>query len=216
MSNFWDERLDIKWRYPDKPLEIFTPKLVELEERGGFILQQKLDGYRMVVMADQGQVRSCSRHRKALPVSQALLDKFLELDFPEPWMIDTEWIKLRTGHPETIAILDVFYMDGDWQGSKYLVERQEWYDMKKLPDGIVRPEEADEDFLEFFANQIDETVPTKEAWSEGVVAKKVLSTLIGARDKSEKNPMWMKCKWRAGQGGDTQVLTREDIIEHAA
>lgn len=207
----WKDQLDALWRFPDKMNEHGPEKLPIYERRGEFVAQQKLDGYRAVLMGDESQVVVMSRHRKPLPVSPAILERFLELELPEPWMLDAEWVKLRTGTPETVFILDSLYIDGDWVGNDPLDVRAAHFLRPEFPEGISVPKQTDKDFIDFMIEQITDGNP-KEAVSEGVVIKRVKAILIGDRKKSEKNPGWAKIKWRAGEGGDTQILTREQLL----
>lgn len=209
---FWNDHLDALWRFPDKMNEHGPEKLAVYEGRGGFVAQQKLDGYRAVIMGDDSQVVAMSRHRKPLAVSPEVLKRFLELELPEPWMLDAEWVKLRTGTPETVFLLDSFYLEGDWVGSAPLDVREGYFYCTEYPEGISVPNCAKDNFIDFMAEQITDGNP-KEAVSEGVVIKKVNATLIGDRKKSEKNPGWAKIKWRAGEGGDTPILAKEQLKE---
>lgn len=215
-SMFWVDNLDLKWRYPDKMPECTPEKLLSFEQKGGYVAQQKLDGYRLIVMGDESQVACVSRHRKPMPVSQDILNRFFELELPKPWMLDCEWVKLRTMTPETVYILDSLYIGGEWMGQKNLLERQKPYLRDDFGDGLPSqikvPDEVDRDFIEFMIDQITDGNP-KEAISEGIVLKKINAPLIGDRKTSVKNPAWAKCKWRAGEGGDTAVLTVEKLLE---
>jgi len=211
---FWEDNIDRLFRYQDKMPEIpptHAKKLLTLESRGGYRAQQKIDGYRLAIMMAEGQVTACSRHRKTLPVSQKLLNPLLDMDIPEPAMLDAEWVKLRGGEKESIYLLDGLYIGGEWQGNRNIDERRETYYNEPLPEHIHTPLEVDCDFIQFLMDQIDTTMPPEKTISEGIVIKKADAKLIGNRSKSDKNPKWAKIKWRAGQGGDTIVLTREDL-----
>ena len=209
---FWKDNLDKLWRFPDKMQECRVEKLLSFEKKGGYVAQQKLDGYRAVVFGDAGQVGCVSRHKMSMAVSQRILDRFHEImGGSEPWMLDCEWVKLRTGTPEQLYILDTLYVKGTWVGSQPLDERQSYFSRMQYPADICTPKEVSSNFLEFLAAQIEPN-RVKESLCEGVVIKKVKAPLIGSRTSSLENPSWAKCKWRAGEAGDTVILTAEQVL----
>lgn len=212
MSQFWtDDKVRTFWRYPDKMPEAKVERLPVFEQRGDYVCQQKLDGYRLVIMIDD-EVKSLSRHMKKLPVSQQLLNSILDIGLPPGTMLDAEWIKMRGGQTEQIAILDGLYIGGEWVGAKPLVERRNLWFGRALPSGIIVPHETTGDFKAFMAEQIDETTTPDKTLSEGVVVKRLSAKLIGDRSKSAENPLWAKIKWRQGEAGDTVVIKKSDLI----
>ncbi len=209
---FWTpEKQKELWRFPDKMPEAKPPKLQILEQRGGYVAQQKLDGWRLVVMLEEGRATAVSRHQKVLPVSQGLLDSLLAIGIPMPAMLDTEWAKMRGGKEECLYLLDGLYIGGEWMGGKNLFERRESYWTKPRPPQIYVPNEVQSGFVQFLSDQIEEGVPPAQTISEGVVVKKVEAKLIGSRTLSEENGLWAKVKWRHGQGGDTVIVTKEQL-----
>lgn len=214
MQYWTDDRIRTHWRYPDKMPEAKHERLDVFEERGDYVCQQKLDGYRLVVMIDE-EVKALSRHMKKLPVSQALLNSILEIGLPAGTMLDTEWIKMRGGDSEKIAILDGLYIGGEWVGTQALNDRRALWYGKALPAGIIVPAETTTGFRGFLASQIDEGVAPDKTLSEGVVVKRLTAKLVGDRSKSAENPLWAKIKWRQGEAGDTVVIRKSDLIKEA-
>lgn len=211
---FWTpEKVASMWRFPDKPVEALPAKLRVFDGRGGYVAQQKLDGYRLVVMLEEGRATCISRHQKVLPVNQAILDSMLAIDgLALPAMLDTEWMKLRGGLQEGVVILDSLYLGGEWMGNLDLYRRRESYYNKPLPPGISVPQEVTTGFVDFLAAQMaPEGVDPATTIAEGVVIKKIDAKLLGSRTKSDENPSWAKIKWRHGQGGDTVVVSREAL-----
>lgn len=208
---YWTpEQIAKSWRFPDKMPEALPSKLTTFEKRGGYVFQQKLDGYRLVVMLEEGKVISTSRHQKALPVNQGLLDSLLAIGLPYPAMLDAEWMKMRGGEAEGIYLLDGLYIGGEWQGEKDLYTRRSSYYDKPLPPGIHVPKETTKNFIDFFVEQMAK--PGQDpatTLAEGGVVKKIDARLLGSRTLSAENPNWAKIKWRHGQGGDTVVVSKE-------
>lgn len=196
------------WRYPDKPMEV-TPDYLESlgDEWFGNV---KLNGWRCVVIRDRGEFRAYTRHHTRLATAlrrdddfdPELLEVMRTLPFPDQSMIDGEWlgrrdVKVIPG--ESYWMFDILYLDGKWLGNEPLRSRfgMLWDIMVAAPEpphprriGIVPMILGDMTAL--WKAQADNPL------SEGIVAKRLDSTLIGDLSRSQKNPDWVKCVQEGG------------------
>ena len=195
------------WRAPDKPREAYIQMLAPLDH-GNYVIQSKLDGYACVISFDGKTITAKSRHNISLPVHQSILDEFKELNIPTPWMLNGEWMKLRAGLTEQFYLFDVMYIDDKWQGQKDYIDRWNWLvDNIKTSSLIQLVRTGYHDFVKFMEQCIDDPL------TEGVVIKHKKSKLIGSLKDSKINPQWIKVKHRAGVGGDTVLITKQQLAD---
>lgn len=206
---------------PNKPIEIFKDRLPNLEN---YIAQQKLDGWRTLITKDSthkivksyknGNVGWAAKEQyfflsrrdissggpTNIPINIDIVDFIDSLNLPDNTMLDAEWLARRTiGEcPEGIYIFDIMWYNNEWLGSKPFKTRfnllREILESKQN-SFVKMPEWTESNYEEFFQKQ------TKIPYTEGIVLKKLDSTIISDRVKCVKNPAWLKCKWRSGSDG---------------
>lgn len=210
-------------RYPDKPNELSAQHLQYLDDQHDSIAQQKLDGWRCLIVRDDsnkfvekwGGERSWYRGRflflsrraidkggpTSFPVSDQVVQAVSKLNLPDQSMLDGEWLNRRTKEDqigECLYLFDVLWFDDLWQGRSPLINRLELLDQitsRGLSQYLRVPDSARNGFVEFFETQ------KKLSWTEGVVIKELDSTIVGDRSGSVKNGSWIKVKWRSGHDG---------------
>jgi len=214
----------MKFLYANKPLEAPKSQLPQLDALPIYIAQQKADGFRCKVIRDKshesfknfpavrkdhvrnGEYLFLSRRGvkeggpTVLPVSDEIAGIIYGLNMPDMSMLDSEWMARRTiGElPESLFVFDVDWFADEWWGSRQCMQR--WNFLQEFTAGktnsIVRlPEFTLKNYSKFFEEQ------QKYPYCEGIVLKNVVSTIISDREKSPKNPGWLKVKWRAGSDG---------------
>lgn len=199
--------------YPDKPITQNPCFLQEWDDKGTYLCQQKVDGWRLIIIRDkQGKFHYLSRHNKGLAddILPELKAEIETLAIPNDSQIDGEWISRRACSmkdkyrlPEMIFLFDVLKWKGMWQLNKPLDERYAL--VKKLfvgkPVGkvLLPPEAEPGKFVEFFEAQRMIDI------SEGVVVKHLKSKIEGDRRECKTNKMMYKVKYRAGSSGETDM-----------
>lgn len=199
-------------RYPDKPGGKVAPSVLDSEHfpPGEWMAQLKYDGHRCVIFwnAEDASLDFVSRHGKPLPVHgdlrDGLRDALVELDRPD-LVIDSEWMGRRqSDRRERLWLLDLLECDDLATQKLYgataakRLEKLQAAVFPNLSDWVVETWTAG-GWRDLFEKS--RTLPG----CEGIVLKRVNSTLVGRRGESAKNFAWIKCKWREGEAGTTVV-----------
>lgn len=196
--------------YPDKPKERRPDDLGAWDESGNYICQQKVDGWRMMVILGPDGVEIISRHDKNFTgeIEDHLLEQAERLRevFPVRTQLDAEWISRRSCSkeydlPPQLFLLDIMRYGKKWQRTTTCEDR--WELLKEtfasidaeLPDIHLIPEADPGAFVDFYESQ------KKIPLSEGVVIKHRRSQMEGDRRGCKKNSQWFKVKYRGGADG---------------
>ena len=196
------------WVLADKPSEISVDELARIDkyESGEYIATTKVDGYRALVdFSDEITVSSRRDLAKGGPSKIPIkiidsVNQFKEENsIAEGTRLDAEWTSLRASSlgREKLFIFGIYFL-----GDKYLGKKPESYRFDlikefKYNDDIVLVDNVDDNYVDFyFKSKLDPIY-------EGIVLKYKNSILNGDREKCTDNPFWLKCKWRAGDAGDT-------------
>jgi ATP-dependent DNA ligase len=208
------------FRYPDKP-KITLPAQGLPAIGGGFFAQLKVDGWRDQIHWDGEQSTHTSRENRPLPVDPEVHAQFdaqlRQLGVKPDTLLDAEWCARRPAcRTERIVLFD-FLVDGGeplWTVGaldrfRRLVELAEHVpetcDRLIVPyDMPFDPEQEAGRWMPFFTSwQTSDSFWGRAA--EGIVLKGIHSLYIGRTDKCAENPGWIRCKWRAGEDGMTEV-----------
>lgn len=194
----------LKWRHPDRPLHIFSLKMVK---EGKWMSQPKYDGHFAVIEIEDAP-KIMSRHNKPLPVSQNLVDVFKSI--PKGVVLWGEWTGRRQANKEeAIYLFSIVYNDFKWLGRLTEEERYEQLTQIQLPDtpniSVV------ENRFDNHAQHYKETINN---WKlEGIVLKRKDMKLIGDLSKPKDNPAFLKLKWREGADGmSINIIPDEDLV----
>lgn len=199
--------------FPDKPITQNPCFLQEWDDKGNFICQQKVDGWRLIVIRDKdGKWLYYSRHDKSLAndIDPTLKAEVESLPIPPDSQVDGEWISRRACSmgdryrlPEMVYLFDVLKWAGKWQLNTLLRDRYAL--VKSLfqngnPPHVMTPEEAAPgNFVAFYEAQ------RKIPISEGVVVKDLNSKMVADRRECKQNSRLFKVKYRAGSSGETNM-----------
>lgn len=204
--------------YPDKPHTQNPCFLAEWDAKGTYICQQKVDGWRLIVIRDKdGKFHYYSRHNKSLAndIDPTLKAEVESLPIPPDTQIDGEWISRRACSvdyklPQMVFLFDALKWKGLWLLNKTLKDRYALVKglfMEKHPGRVMLPSEAEPGkFVEFYEAQ--KAIP----YSEGVVVKHLMSKMMADRRECKKNNQWMKVKYRAGSSGETDMAPYQKDI----
>ena len=181
-------------RRPDKPLGGGTPRLLALCEReGGYLCEAKLKGSRALVTRDGVY----SRTGKPLAVPDMLRDgieEVLSLYGPKEVALDGELVVERAALMSSgrvvpltagLYLFDLVVCDGQWLGHIPFEERRDLV-FTGTSEWITTPASVTSGFVEFYERQT--------GISEGVVVKRLSSTLVGGTKRSSINNAWLKCR----------------------
>jgi len=190
----------MRWRYPDKPLEINS---LSICRDGEYLAQSKHDGWRcLIVMNEHDDIEFWSRQQKKLPVSFDFTTAIANLPIPSGSVLDGEWMKRRPNYtgPEMIYLFGVLWWGDKWMGRLPEIERWEMVQeiMRHNRSPLLRLPQTTTSGYEAFFEQTK-----KDPSSEGIVLKKLDSKLLGNLTDSKQNPLWYKYKWRSGADGWT-------------
>jgi len=108
--------------YPDKPHTQNPCFLAEWDAQGIYICQQKVDGWRLIVIRDkQGAFHYYSRHNKNLSsdIEASLKLEIESLPIPNDTQLDGEWISRRACSkkydlPQMAFLFDALRWGGKW------------------------------------------------------------------------------------------------------
>jgi hypothetical protein len=212
-------------RYPDQPVEIF-PDNLDSQDNGTSMAQQKVDGYHCLLTRDTNHnvIREFGGNANwdvgegifflsrrgvnkggptRLDVSREIVEVIKKLALPDNTMLDAEWLERRTkedGIGDCLFIHDVLWLEDKWFGDVSCWDRfnllAKLLDGIRCDTGVVRIVDfVIHDFRVFFEAQ------RKTPWSEGIVIKDMSHKIKGSRTECQKNPLWLKVKWRSGCDG---------------
>lgn len=209
------------WRFSDKPNEISLDelKIIDLKESKEWIATMKLDGYRAIIDFEKEDPRFFSRRDKSkggpvlLDVSSEILDlaKKFQVDnsIPVGSRLDAEWsarregarsVKSSTMNNELITVFGVCYWGSEWMGLKTEDVRWDFINKLSYNSKICIVEGTDCNYVDLYnKSKIDYKY-------EGIVLKHKNSKLIGDISMCKNNPLWLKCKWRSGDDGQTEIV----------
>lgn len=205
--------------YPDKPYEHSPKDLDKWDRKGDYICQQKVDGWRMIIILTEDGPEFLSRHNKCFTeeIWKDAADKNTDLReqasrllevFPVGTQIDCEWLGRRSCSVTYKAKPKLILFDLLRHGRRWLnMETYEarWEMLKEgmaeldLSNVLLSIEAEPGTFATFYKEQ--KTI----AISEGVVLKHKRSKMMGARNGCKKNPRWYKVKYRGGSSGEMSM-----------
>ena len=190
------------WRYPDKPAaQIGRDALDDLP--GNYVAELKMDGWRVVIEQTAGGLTFTTRHKKPCPVSAGLRAKLTgELaGLPVGSIVDGEWLARRpAAREESLWLFDIMRHGSiDLYASDTLARLDVLYD--SVPGWLIVPHSLST-YADFFDIMHDE-----RADAEGIVLKRADARYIGSYRECANNAAWLKCKWRAGEDGQTQIVS---------
>lgn len=207
--------------FPDKP-SVTTLSCLKRLDNGKYTAVSKLDGYNLFMCNEGGNVTCYSRTWKPLPVAAHLRKAWLKLvrdsKIPDKSIINCEWMRMRAGPngiydgPEMIYLLTPYIMDGLFIGFKPYSERRQWLESLGLPIDdlsirnsanlnyeLVLPAIASDNFKQFF--EMHRGIYR----TEGVIICSNKGRLIANQHNSIKTKDMLKCKWRSGDDGRTEI-----------
>lgn len=198
--------------FPDKPFERNPEDLDGWDASNNYICQQKVDGWRMVIILTETGVEFVSRHNTLMTADIELHLKEecskLKETFPVGTQIDSEWISRRSCSKQynlkpQLYVFDLIRLGAKWMHQTPYLERYTELCERLKPLGLefvtLPVEAAPGHFSEFYEAQ------KSLLFSEGVVVKHKKSLLIADRKESKKNPQWFKVKYRAGNDGEMDM-----------
>jgi len=206
--------------FPDQPIMSSPDRLPIWDEKGTFICQQKVDGWRMVFqfLPDNkgiNQVVALSRHNKDYTkevmedpqVCQELL-RLAKL-LPADTHLDGEWLSRRSCSKKHNLKPMVFFFDilvwggvkqnktpyGDRWNSLHGILTANVFGSSVVLAATAKPGQ----FVQFYEDQ------KKIPFSEGVVCKHVNSTMVARSNRGADNRQWYKLRYRGGVDGDVDM-----------
>ncbi len=193
-------------RLPDKPgREISRDSLVIYERFKSYFCTLKWDGWRCIAKCRRGTLRPCITYTscsgKPLTPAPEAVEAFEravreQLRDTESFTLDCELIgNRRAGEAKKIVVLEAIEWDGYYWYTAAAIHR---YNMAAARFPAFKTPAVTRDFTQFY----DEW-QAKEPLAEGVVLKGIDSPVLYLEEKNNKNPQWVKCKWRAGESGTT-------------
>lgn len=143
----------------------------------------------------------------AHPVCDAVVDAVELMAMPDQTALAGEWMARRTiGEcPEKLYLFDILFMDDQWVGDAPFCGRlnllgsiANWGKYKEDEPGA----EICRTFTEGFREEYERIRSDPSlAWTEGLVLKRRLGTLVGDNKKGVDNGTQVKVKWRSGASG---------------
>lgn len=195
----------LRWRFPDRPLHIFSLSMVR---EGEWMSQTKYDGHFAVILKEDGVVSVMSRHAKPLGVSKLIIDELKAQNLPDGTCLHAEWTSRREANKvESLYFFSVVYQNGEWLGQS--TEEDRWSRLSAL----IKPTEKLLMVETRFGGYADHYKSTIEDWkTEGIVLKKRDSKLKGDLKNPADNPGFLKLKWREGADGMTKSIVADDKL----
>jgi ATP-dependent DNA ligase len=190
----------MRFRYPDKPAAQIAREL--LPELPGYFATLKMDGWRaQITVTDSGPFVYLSRENKPLAVSRPVAEPFEAAvrarGIPVGSLFDGEWLCRRpAAREEALWVFDL--LEHGTSDLRQTPALERFRAVRGLLEQYTTPM-ATSDFGRFY----DEAMQRPDA--EGIVLKRCTSPFIGSYSKCALNPAWMKCKWRGGEDGRTQL-----------
>lgn len=195
--------------YPDKPIEQSPKQLQSLDDSNNYCCQQKIDGWRVIVIFTPQKIEFLSRHNKNLTddVEPAIKKEIQSLAkiFPAQTQLDTEWLSRRSCSKDYKLAPKLFLLDIIRYGDKWLLSTPYEDRLKLLTDDLSKTTGLEQvqfpltappsTYVKFYEEQ------KKIPFSEGVVLKHKKFTIIGNRKECAKNPLLLKIKYRGASDG---------------
>lgn len=200
----------LDWRYPDKPYPCTPEMLAELDDN--WIAETKCDGWRCLLHVqddDRGKRELRAYTQTHMRLSRALhrdddfepelFETITNLGLPAGCVLDGEFMGRRVVDAvehEHIWFFDVHFIDYQWIGDLELRVRKDILNKLLQSAKVKHPyrvgilQGVTGDLLAFYECQRENPVV------EGIVAKRLNSTLIGDVTKVRENPDWLKCRFR--------------------
>lgn len=200
----------IDWHYPNKPYPATPDMLVDLDDN--WIAETKVGGWRCLLHFDvdargKPEIRAYTqthmRFSRALhrddDFEPTLAETLAGLHLPHGCVLDGEFMGRRVVDAlkhEHIWLFDVHFIDYQWIGDLQLkVRKNVLYKLLqfapvKHPCRVGTLRGVQGDLLQFYECQRD------NPHVEGVVAKRLDSTLVASVAKVELNADWLKCRYR--------------------
>ena len=194
------------FRFPDSPVpgNLSPQALSDLPEL--YIAQLKLDGWRCVISREHNRLDFISRHGKPIPISRRLTcDLATALaQLPEGTLLDCEWLARRPAcRDEALWVFDIMQHGELPLWGLSTSERLEA--LRKVVPAELIPPMAETDYPQFF-----DSIRSR-ADAEGIVLKRRDARYIGSFRQCAQNPGWLRCKWRAGEDGQTIVYSQARV-----
>lgn len=173
--------------WPPKPVRVWreTPTFDRLMERftnGEFSCEPKIDGWRVLIYANDGKVQAMSRHKKAIILSSEVTQKLLTL--PQDTILDGELLGPRGGENQFVAF-DVVKCEGVFTMNQPYVERRE------ILEGLSV------DFVLTLTGKLSDLYDLSlKDGNEGLVLKKVNSPWKAMSGEGQEFDAWIKIKRR--------------------
>lgn len=199
------------FRFPDCPVRISQDRLKLLSDTrkpGSLLAQPKFDGYRAVMLRDNGKwgfyAKHSDRRERAKTPPDHLVRQLDALGLPDGVALDGEWMGLRDVYnvlkgKHFFVLFDMMYFDGQWQGD--LPFKQRFANLKTLLELHKGKAKGDTSLIEV-AQTVDSNwnamfeESKKNPLTEGIVLREADSWLIGDPKDAKDNPLMMKVKWR--------------------
>lgn len=194
--------------YPDAPNEQHPSELPRWDASGKYICQQKIDGWRMILILHPEGPQFISRHDRnhTADIEDHIYEQAERLYevFPERTQLDTEWASRRCkelGLRPQLYLHDILRFGKKWLRSTTYEDR--WDLLQKhfnsldvsLEDIKLIEEAPAGEFASYY--QAQKSIPL----SEGVVVKHRRSKMTSGRRGSKKNLQWFKVRYRGGSDG---------------
>ena len=190
--------------YPDKPVAS-NVAVLEMLIDDDWLAEIKYDGWRALARWDGHDVILTSRHQNTIPatahVTRALYEAVHSLP---PCLLDGEWMGRRDDQPESLRLFDLLEFDGEWLGRVGAWNR--WMRFT----GLIEPRLVEGELVSIVPHTTtgyrDFFEYSKELpGAEGIVLKLKTSPFIGSVRRSVDNPLWLKCRHRAGSDGQLVI-----------
>jgi len=199
-----------RWFCADKPNLISLEELYRLDktESNLWLASKKVDGYRALVdfSTDKGQAWSRRGKKEGGPslhpicseLEEALQQFKIDNDIGFGTRFDCEWTGRREANkdqPERLFIFGIYF----WKTVSFIhqPEQTRWDYVSKLKyNGLIKLVDCvDHDYVKLYEES------KADMSYEGIVLKEKNSKLIADPLACKNNPLWLKCKWRAGDDG---------------
>lgn len=199
-----------RWYCADKPNLISLKELerIDKKESKQWLATIKVDGYRALVDFSTAKGLAWSRRGKKEggpslhPICEELAEAIqqfkIDNDIGLGTRLDCEWTGRRESNkdqPERLFVFGIYF----WNTISFIHQSEEtrWVNVAKLKyNNLVKLVDcADCDYVKLY-----EASKTNMSY-EGIVLKDRNSKLIADPLTCKNNPLWLKCKWRAGDDG---------------
>ena len=206
--------------YPDKPFQVGPQSLQEWQKSGYYVCQQKVDGWRMILIRTPDGFVALTRHNNPrysdefCNIFRKDLESLIDL-IPVGTQIDGEWFgrrQVELGQPHSYHVFDTLRWGKSWQINKTLRERlkllnslfSKWQGESESIR-MVEHAPAGQSWVDYYQAQID---LGEKSQTEGLVVKDLDALMTADRAECKKNKALFKIKFRSGSGGDIDIESR--------